>query len=168
VRSLVKDLASILPEAVRLTRGHMSMRDLAREAEMQGADRVVIVAERKGNPGIIRVYKPADDDLVNIVSFIVKGVALSRELRRGLPREPVKSMLVEPRQPGLPEEFADAFIIAFHAQTLDRDPGPRDIVASIDGLTEDSVKVEFEWRGRPVGPRLKLGKPARMVKRENL
>jgi len=144
------------------------MRDLAREAEIQGADRVVIIAEKRGNPGIIRVYRPASDDLVNIVSFIVKGVALSRELRRGLPREPIENMLVIPRQPGPPEEFADAFIIAFHAKTLDRDPGPRDIVASIESLSEDGVKVEFEWRGRPVGPRLKLGKPARMVKQENL
>jgi len=164
----VKDLAGILPGAMRLTRGHMSMRDLAREAAIQGADRVVIVAEKRGNPGIIRVYKPADDDLANIVSFIVKGVALSRELHRGLPRGPLEKMFVVPREPGLPEEFADAFIIAFHARVPDGDPGPRDVVASIDSISEDTVRVEFEWRGRPVGPRLKLGRPARMVKQENL
>jgi len=162
----VKDLAAVIPGAQRLTRGHMSMEELAREAYIQGADRVVIVGERRGNPGIIRVYRPLDDQLLNIVTFIVKGVALSRELHRPLPKGPLDRLIVDP-EPGIAEEFADAFIIAFHARTLDK-RGKKDVVAHIRGEDNDTVRVEFEWSGRRVGPRLKLGKPARMVKRENL
>ncbi len=162
VRSLVKDLAGTIPGGIRFTRGHFSMEELAREAMLLGADRIVVVGERRGNPGIIRVYD-FDDALRtrNIVSFIVKGVALSRELKRPVPGKPEPPLIVE-AEPGVAEEFAEAFMIAFHA----RIKGEGGVLARIKGLDERTVQVEFEWRGRLVGPRLKLGKPQRMIKVE--
>ena len=158
----MKDLASTIPDAARLTRGHMSMRELSAEALLQGADRVVIVGEKRGNPGIIRVYKPADEGLVNIVSFIVKGVALSRELGRGLPSSRGR-LIVETDGSDLVDEFADAFIIAFHARVME-EPRAGDVVARIEAIGEGVVRVEFSWSGRLVGPRIKLGAPRRMIK----
>jgi len=162
VRSLVKDLASILPGGVRFTRGHYSMEELAREASLLGADRIVVVGERRGNPGIIRVYDYDDSfNVRNIVSFIVKGVALSRELGRPLPSRPRPPLVVE-AEPGVAEEFAEAFILGFHARIT----GGGDVTARLKGVDESTVQVEFSWRGRPAGPRLRLGKPWRMIKVE--
>ena len=164
VRSFVKDLVLVIPGAVRLTRGHLSMRDLAVEAQLVGADRVVVVGEKRGNPGIIRVYKVSGDSLVNIVSFIVKGVALSRETGAGQPSKgtPLR-LVVDTDGSSVADEFADAFVVAFHARVFE-DPRPGDVLARITGLDERTVRVEFYQSDRRVGPRLKLGKPAVMVK----
>ena len=164
VRSFVKDLVLVIPGAVRLTRGHLSMRDLAVEAQLVGADRVVVVGEKRGNPGIIRVYKVSGDSLVNIVSFIVKGVALSRETGAGQPSKgtPLR-LVVDTDGSPVADEFADAFVVAFHARVFE-DPRPGDVLARITGLDERTVRVEFYQSDRRVGPRLKLGKPAVMVK----
>ncbi len=160
VRSLVKDLAATIPGGIRFTRGHYSMEELAREALLLGADRIVVIGEKRGNPGIIRVYD-FDDNLStrNIVSFIVRGVALSRELGRPLPGKAEPPLLVR-AEPGVAEEFAEAFMIAFHARIR----GDGVITAVIKGLDEDSVEVDFMWRDRLAGPRLRLGRPARMIK----
>lgn len=164
VRSFIKDLALILPGAMRLNRGHLSMKDLAIEAQLVGADRVVIVGEKRGNPGIIRVYKVSRDTLVNIVSFIIKGVALSRETGAGHPSKgtPLR-LIVDTDGSPIADEFADAFVLAFHARVLE-DPRPSDVFAKITRLDDRNVKVEFFQEDRRVGPRLKLGKPAVMVK----
>ncbi len=163
MRSLVKDLVAVLPGGRRLTRGHLSMKEIAREAELVGADRVVIIGERRGNPGIMRVYKPSREDLVNIVSFIVKGVTLSRELRSSMPPRQPERLVVETDGTSLADEFADAFVIAFHAVVFE-EPSRRDVLARISTLGDDTVLVEYYWGGRRVGPRLKLSKPARMIK----
>ncbi|BAN90376.1 Brix domain-containing protein [Aeropyrum camini] len=166
VRSFVKDISATIPGAFRFTRGHYSMEELAREAVIRGADRVVVVGERRGNPGIMRVYSvegPGKPE--NIVSFIVKGVSLSRERRRGLPQLRGDEVLVAmPLDTGVASEFADAFIIAFHARL--KPPANKGYVeAVIESLDSRTAVVTFRFRGVEVGPRLKLGKPAEMVKK---
>ncbi len=164
VRSFIKDLALVIPGGTRLTRGHLSMKDLAVEAQLAGADRVVVVGEKRGNPGIMRVYKVEGENLVNIVSFIVKGVSLSRERGAGQPREGTpRRLIVESDGSTVADEFADAFVVAFHARVFE-DPRPEDVVARITGLDDRTVVVEFYQGDRRVGPRIKLGKPAVMVK----
>ncbi len=163
VRSLVKDLSSVLPNAERLTRGHYSMQELASEALIRGADRVVVIGGRRGNPSIMRIYEVKDRSLANIVTFIIKGLALSRELRRPLPNEPPKGIIIEVDDTPLSEEFADAFVKAFHARVWER-PSDSDILAVLSAEEEDVVRVEFKFQGQMVGPRLRLAKPRRMVK----
>lgn len=163
IRSLVKDLAGILPGAEKFTRGHYSMRELASEALLRGASRVIIVGGRKGNPSIIRVYEVRSGGLDNIVTFIVKGVALSRELRRPLPKEKPTGMIVETDGDPVSDEFADAFIEAFSARVFE-EPRQGDIVAVINVEGDNKVRVEYMFRGRLVGPRLKLAKPQSMIK----
>ncbi|WP_131159729.1 Brix domain-containing protein [Aeropyrum pernix] len=166
VRSFVKDLSATIPGAFRFTRGHYSMEELAREAIIRGADRIVVVGERRGNPGIIRVYAvegPGRPD--NIVSFIVKGVSLSRERRWGLPSLRGDEVLVaRPLDSGVAAEFADAFVIAFHAR-LKPPEAAGYVEAVIESLDSRTVAVTFRYGGARVGPMLRLGKPAEMVKR---
>ena len=167
-RSFVKDLVSVTPGSVKVNRGHLTLEELAVLAMERGADRVVIVGERRGNPSIIRIYAPRGrpPKLVNIVTFIVKGVSLSREAGRPQPSNP-QNLYVDPRHESV-YDFSDAFIKAFHARLLigSRKPGGRDVVARISPLDPDSgtALVEYEQGGRPVGPRIKVARPLRMVK----
>lgn len=164
IRSLVKDLVGVLPGALRLTRGHYSMRELALEAQLAGASKVIVIGGRRGNPSIIRVYEVHGEGLENIVTFIVRGVTLSREARRPLPPENPTGMVVETDGSPITGEFAAAFEAAFGARIEGR-PGPREIAARIEGEGPGSVLVEFTYAGKPVGPRLRLSKPVSMVKR---
>jgi len=163
-RSLVKDLVSVIPRAVRLVRGHNSYADLAREAIRINADRVVVIGERKGNPGIIRVYEPLRSlELKNIVTFIVAGVKLAREAKAGRPENP-QTLVVEADGSEIAEEFAEAMIRAFHAKL--KPPGRTEdyVTAKIEKIAENTVRVTFYWRESLVGPTLKLRKPQVMVK----
>jgi U3 small nucleolar ribonucleoprotein protein IMP4 len=167
IRSFVKDLVAVIPGAFRFTRGHYSMEELAREAYGEGADRIVVVGERRGNPGIIRVYAFNPEELrpYNIVSFIVKGVTLSREAHTPPPPPgTVRELVAVPLSEGVAEEFADAFVIAFHARLKARSRRGF-IEARLKGVDPRTVIVEFYLNGeKRVGPRMRLGRPKELVK----
>lgn len=165
LRSFVKDLASVLPRAERVTRGHLTMQELAVLALNRGVNRVVVVAERRGNPGIIRVYepKPAPPRLENIVSFIVKGVSLSREKQVLQPKR-VDTLAVKPLDDGLSVEIGDAMLLAFNARLLCR--GRYCVEALLEEKKAGIVTARFAMDNREVGPTIKLAKPALMVKTE--
>ncbi len=81
-RSFVKELASVLPYAIKLNRGKATIQDLYYEAYSYGAERVIIVGLKKGNPGVLRVYKPGeppDETLQLIATISLSGVRLRRE-----------------------------------------------------------------------------------------
>jgi U3 small nucleolar ribonucleoprotein protein IMP4 len=80
-RSFAKDLASVLPQAVKINRGKMTLQDLFYEAYARGAERVIIIGLKKGNPGILRVYKPdvMSSQLEHIATISLRGVRLRRE-----------------------------------------------------------------------------------------
>ena len=154
VRSLVKDLAGVLPNAERFTRGHYSMEELAREARIRGFNRVVVVSGRKGNPGIMRVYEVGERSLAHIASLKIKGAALSRELRRPLPRFKPKGMIVEVDGSPLSDLVSDLLVRSFNAR-LYEEPSEWEVTVRLEGV-EDYVLLEFFVKGKPVGPRLKV------------
>lgn len=80
-RSLVRDLAAVIDGAVRFTRGHESLKSLAAMARTYGIKSVVIVGERKGNPGLLAAYAISDKGLLPVAAIRIAGVTLSRELR---------------------------------------------------------------------------------------
>ncbi len=166
IRSFVKELVETIPGSIKLTRGHLSMQDLAFEAQNLGADRVIIVADRRGNPGIMRVYKPEKNELVNIVSFIIKGVTLARE--RGIPlgigkKHDKRKLFVKPiTGEEIEYKFVDAFILAFHAKLYTA--GVEGLISEIKAINERDVLVDFKFNDKPYGPKLKLGAPSRMIK----
>ena len=154
VRSLVKDLAGVLPNAEKFTRGHYSMEELAREARIRGFNRVVVVSGRKGNPGIMRVYEVGEGPLIHIASLRIKGVALSRELRRPLPLSKPQGMVVEVDGSPLSDSISDILVKSFNAK-LYEEPSEREVVVRLKGA-EDFAILEFFVGDRPVGPRLKV------------
>lgn len=82
VRTLMRDLHTVLPGSQRINRGKMSMRDLAGKALELGANYVVLVARWRGIPGKLEFYKPYSRGLKLLPPLIyIKGVKLQRDYR---------------------------------------------------------------------------------------
>ncbi|MDM7275107.1 MAG: hypothetical protein P3X22_003155 [Thermoprotei archaeon] len=157
-RSLVKDLVSVIPGAFRVTRGRRSLSDLAREALSVGADRVVVVGERRGNPGVIRVYEPLSGPpaLREVAVFIVVGVKLAREAGAvGVVRP--KYLLVKVGGDPVAGEVGEVFLRVFNARVYREDLEGESVVAEMEGLG-GVVFVSFKQGGRLVGPVLKISR----------
>ncbi len=80
-RSFVRELEGVLEGAVRLTRGHLSIRDLDSIAREIGVSRVLVVSDRSGNPGLVVGYAPSEGGLAEVGRVRLLGVTLAREIR---------------------------------------------------------------------------------------
>ncbi len=81
VRSLVKELARVIPGAIKLNRGKLSIEELFSLAKGLGAKRVVIVCRGlMGNPGRI-IFLDTSEEEVSFYPLILRilGVKLARE-----------------------------------------------------------------------------------------
>ncbi|UXD21848.1 Brix domain protein [Ignicoccus pacificus DSM 13166] len=92
-RTFVKDLASVLPNSEKVSRGKLSLDLLGAIAADMGADKVLIVGERYGNPSFIEVYDVENAELVKRGTIRLKGVSLSSETKRRVYN--VKSLCLE-------------------------------------------------------------------------
>jgi len=81
-RTFVKDLVSVLPNAEKITRGKMSKEVLASIATDMGAERLLIIREKNGNPASIEVYKVEDVELIPLGKIVIRGISLSSEVGR--------------------------------------------------------------------------------------
>ena len=160
-RSLVKDLVGIIPGALSLTRGHLTYQELSIEAATLGADRVVILGEKRGNPSIIRIYRPSPpNDLENIVTIIIKGVKLSREA--GTPSKvEARSLTANPDDGEASMQIAEALVRGLHAR-LRADSSS--VIANLRTVDDRESMLSFTYRNVQVGPVLRLGIPLRMIK----
>jgi U3 small nucleolar ribonucleoprotein protein IMP4 len=82
-RSFVKDLASILPDAIVVTRGKKTLSELAIESHRNRAKYFMVIGEKRGNPSLIRIYTINYTGRIpihqHIASIVLRGVTLSRE-----------------------------------------------------------------------------------------
>jgi len=162
-RSFVKDLASVIPGGVRLTRGHLSYKELAVEAVTMNADRIIIIGERRGNPSILRIYKPLGvSGLKNIVTLIIRGVKLSREAGHSSVRVDAGRLIVNYDDTLEAQQVAEAFIQGLHARLK---PSEGSVIVNIRGIG-GGVKVWFTFRDRNIGPLMRISLPMRMIKVE--
>ena len=165
-RSFAKDLAAVLPEAVRVNRGKSSLRDLFYDAVGYGAERVVVVGVWKGNPGLLRVYRvvvePPEQGLRPLAEIYLSGVTLRREIPGSQKIYSVRRLAVDAASaPKGYEELLDTLSKSLLAA----------LVFEEERLERYEVAVRLEERGgsltlsfyctgtwRPCGPRLKLAK----------
>ena len=82
-RSFVKDLVSVIPFSRRTNRGHKTLAELALETKRSGFSYLVLVREKRGNPGAIDFYEVLGNRLhpeTRLVARVVLGgITLSRE-----------------------------------------------------------------------------------------
>ena len=164
VRSFVKDLASVLPYAVKVNRGKASLLDLYYDAVAIGAKRVVIVGAKKGNPGIIRVYaprEPPDIGLDEIVVISLSGVKLRREHPEAQKTFNTRSLGVDVRGVGdeIVKRVADTLVRAFLAKLVifDEDVEKVDVLMKLR-IEEKELVMTFvcSTTGRVCGPTLRV------------
>lgn len=162
-RSLVRDLVSVIPGAIRLTRGHMNTEELAFEAASRGVERVLIIGTRRGNPSIARFYRPAPPKLEHIGTLIIRGVTLGREARttfsppRGFQDYQVL-VRADDAEP-LTSHVAEILMRGLKARV--EVPGARVDRAVVIGVGArgDYSEVRFFYGGRRIGPVLRVTLP---------
>ncbi len=137
LRSFLKDLASILPNAVKVNRGKKKLEDLLYDAIELKATRLIILREYKGNPAGIDVYRVdfEDESLKPLASFRIRGVRLSRETVESVRIYNPRTLAIYAGQAThkVEEEFIDIFVKAFnvkiHFGTFEEIAGKIDVLA---------------------------------------
>lgn len=151
LRSFVKDLVEVFPRAVKVNRGKKSINELYVEASEMGASRVIVVEQRRGNPGVIRVY--CVDEAKQVAEFRINGVKLLRETPDAVRPYNVRTMAVEvPNDPVL-EDYAEAVLKAFMLEV--KLPGRLyDVVIKLRATKTGRARLLFwsEASERLVGP----------------
>lgn len=77
-RRFIKALSKVVPNAVKVNRGKQTFKLLALQAIDINADKILVVRNRKGNPGFIDVYKVAvaSMELVKICTLRICGYSI--------------------------------------------------------------------------------------------
>jgi hypothetical protein len=85
VRQLINELAFIIPNSVKIPRGHMNTTDLGLTAFNKGSSHLLIITSNHGNPGLLSGYEISivNENLDMKWSFDceIKWVKLSRDLK---------------------------------------------------------------------------------------
>ena len=164
VRSFVKDLASVLPYAVKVNRGKASLLDLYYDAMAIGAKRVVVVGVKKGNPGIIRVYMPREPPEIGLDEIVVislSGVKLRREHPEAQKTFNIRSLGIDARdiRDKIVGRVADTLVRAFLAKLVvfDEDIEKVDVLVKLH-IEEKELIMTFVCgaTGRVCGPTLRV------------
>ncbi len=80
-RSLCNDLARVIPGAVRINRGKLSLEGVALRAIELGADRIILVSVYKGNPGKMHFFEVSSETFKRLgPDMLLAGVKLQRDL----------------------------------------------------------------------------------------
>jgi U3 small nucleolar ribonucleoprotein protein IMP4 len=160
VRSFVKDLASVLPRAVKVNRGKSTLRDLYYDAVGLGVKRVVVVSTWKGNPGTIWVYeplKPPEQRLGLLLSLRLRGVRLSRETPGAVRSRRSRSLGVYPEGGEEQRLLADMLVRGFLGRLVfDPETPGFDSVAVVRPAEGLVAEVGFLCGGKRCGPLLRV------------
>lgn len=120
LRSFLKDLTSILPNAIKVNRGKKRLEDLLYDAIELKASRLIILREYKGNPAGIDVYRVdfEYEVLKPLASFHMRGVRLSRETVEAVRIYNPQTLAIYAGQAThkVEEEFIDIFVKAFNVR----------------------------------------------------
>ena len=154
-RTFLKDLASVLPNSERLSRGKISMELLGSIASDLGSKRVLIVKEKNGNPSLIEVCSVNGVELVPEGTIVLSGLSLSSETGRRVYN--VKKVCID--EQAIDEETAKS--ISYLKEMLDLGPctGDEDLIASLE-----KGEKGFELIFRPPGSNAKVGPVIRIAR----
>ncbi len=164
-RSFIKDLAAVIPNTIRFTRGKSTFVQLAIAAHDLGAERVVIVNNRMGNPYTVDVYQlrfvPASAELFElekICRLVLRGITLSREARN--PRPPYRAYaaayVVHNGAP-LSVDAAECFIRGLMFQAYEASRLTKPFITAVMRWRDGFVEVVFrDHREVRVGPVIRI------------
>ncbi len=166
-RTFIRDLSHVIPRAVRVNRGKKSLDDLRVEAIKHGLSRVLVVTEKKGNPGGLRFYEASVATIRPAAAHVIlEGVTLRRELYGKKPERIPKVLdLAVAYQSGEDRaEYASAFAVGLGVEGVIEANEARELpdsdvilwVREFDSRLAASFYLTGIRGAKEVGPRLFL------------
>jgi U3 small nucleolar ribonucleoprotein protein IMP4 len=163
IRTLCKDLANVLPQAVRVNRGKMSLDAVADKAIELEADRVIVVDRWHGGPGRINFFQIASTGLKPIPPImVVAGVKFRREFKEGTRCIKSSIITVEPEASSELQKIADHLsqFLGLPVLSADEASGKNGVSLRLSFGTSRRLQISFLQLQRMVeiGPRVPLSK----------
>jgi len=119
VRRFIKHLVSVLPNAKHQTRGKLTLSMLALLSLDLNIDKVLIIRNRKGNPGYIDVYQVdhISRSLVKVCTIPICGYSLNKPQNKTSIKNGVKYIIVgENSITNIDDETLECIFAAFNVQ----------------------------------------------------
>lgn len=169
-RSLVKDLVAVIPNAVRIVRGHLTLSMLALQAFDIGAARIVVIRNWKGNPRFLDLYTvTGPGNAVRMCTLVLKGFKLARECGWGLPSYRPRRLYISLKdvaESGIDESVLECLIRGFCMHVSDVAKPPRETMKVVlERKNERGIEyIELKFvddEGSYRGPVLRLRGVAR-------
>lgn len=158
IRSFIKELTHVIPNAVRLTRGKQGFAEFCEEATSAGASRFLLVGAWHGNPGrlVFLQQKTGEGWVFQPPTILLKSATLLRELGHD-PPPPRTALFVVPDTPQ-DAAPAESLAAALDAPVRQRDslPPPSDRGALLQVSLHQRSTLEFlsPTGEEPLGPAL--------------
>jgi len=150
VRSFCKDLARVIPRAVKINRGKKSLYEVLTEAAQRNLPYVLIVETWKGNPGDMFFYRADVAGAKEPLAVLrVKSVKLQREINRETKIGEVKGIVIQSQGQ---TELAKFLSKVFEGG----DEEEKKLVLSIESSGEKEFIINFKIREKEIGPRIKF------------
>ncbi len=155
MRQFLNELEESIPNTIKVNRGKMSLVDLAGKVLSLGANKVLFVGERRGNPGFIR-FMIVKEGLIEFLPYMIRihGVKLTLDMqvrveRRRRPRTGIIVSLGERLElMDLLAEFLELPSIVI--QDFESIRGMYDVILAIHKY-EDYHEIQI-LNGRDLGP----------------
>ncbi len=163
IRTFCRDLASSIPDAVRVNRGKMSLDGVAEKAIEVEADRVVLVDRWHGGPGKINLYRLSSTGLTSVPPLmLIKGIRLRRELNETAKRARSSAITFEPEDTAELKKIAGCMSQFFGLPVLSLDEAAQTHGASMHFSFDSSRRLQITFmqlrRMVEIGPRVTLSK----------
>lgn len=178
IRRFAKSLTLALPQARYVTRGKLTFAMLALQAFDLGAERVLVIRGRKGNPGYIDVYRVnyLDKSLDKLCSMCICGYIINRVERKAKHYMSKHIVMTDKIVDNICEDLAECLLVGFNIVTLrltspfQYDPKEAIIVnvrktVRKDRIQEPLYEISFKYcNGDTVGPVIRVCKTRTFIK----
>ncbi len=161
IRTLCRELARVIPNAVRVNRGKLSLDGVAERALEFGADRAIILDRWKGGPGKIQFFHTGSEGLIPVPpTLYVSGVRLQREFKTKVRKNRPLTLTASSEGSSQTEKLAEALsnFLKVPKSTEERIPSAYWASMHISSDASGSVQITFRFipEGVEVGPRITL------------
>lgn len=160
IRSLCHDLERVVPNAIHISRGKLSLSETIEKALEKEADRIIVVERWKGGPGRIRFYQTASDAATSFPLLILGGVKTQIDFgkRRRLSKNLVLTVTKNPSKEI--EELAQFLSTFLKVPCLKERKleGKFKAVIHLSTIHEEETRIQFISLPtlKEVGPRLSI------------
>ncbi len=163
MRTLMRDLHTVIPYSFRINRGKMSMEDIAELASNLEAHHVLIVERWKGGPGKIEFYKVLDSHIeITFPILYLSGVRLQREHKIFWRKQRIRSRSLAVANPEKTEyqRLAEALSKIFNVPLLPEEETKKFQIYVKISESKNRTKITFfsNIHNMEVGPALYIKK----------